>query len=68
MELGDRIAYSIKNKTVQYYIVDYNTFTRKQKDDCLRQLTLIINLGADFESQERHMKLNGYDCRLEDIY
>ena len=65
---GNRVAFDINSKTVQFVIWDFDTFTQKQQDDCLNQLALIISLGGNFAQIEKHMKLNGYDCELEDIY
>lgn len=65
---GNRVSFEINGKTVQFVVWDFDTFTEEERNDCLDQFTLAISLGGDFEQIERHMKLNGYDCSLEDIY
>ena len=65
---GNRVSFEKEGKTIQFVIWDLNTFNEPQKNECLDQLALIVSLGANFEKIEKHMKLNGYDCQLEDIY
>lgn len=65
---NNRVSFEKEGKTIQFVIWDFDTFTQQQKDDCLDQLAFIISIGGNFEQIELHMKNNGYECELEDIY
>jgi len=65
---------SFKNR---YFLVDFQERTIRfviwDLDECdvnaaKEQLATALNICPDFKSIEHHMKLNGYDCELEDIY
>lgn len=62
----DRVAIRIESgKTVQFAVWN---LTPDNHDDCIAQFKLAFSICGSFDRIERHMKINGYDATLEDIY
>lgn len=64
----NNVAIDINDKMVVFVVWDFESYDEKTKNDCLDQLATIMSLGGTFDDITRHMKLNGYDCDLADIY
>lgn len=52
-------------KTVQFVIWDLDN---PQHEDLKTQIAAAFSICSNFEEIETHLKNNGYDARLEDIY
>lgn len=61
----NRVSVSLDNKTVQFVIWDLE---QSQHEDVKSQICTAFAISPDFESIEKHLRINGYDASLEDIY
>ena len=62
---GNRVAVEFKGQTIQFVIWDLEPI---QYTDVENQLVLAFSICSNFDDIVSHMKINGYDCELEDIY
>lgn len=63
---GDRVAVDLNNgKTVQFVVWDLEEF---QHENLKTQLTTALNICSTFDQIERHLRINGFDASLEDIF
>ena len=64
---NDRISVELPSgKYVQF--MAWDGIDSSNEKDIKNQIKLAFNICEDFESIEKHMKLNGYDVELEDIF
>ena len=62
----NRVSISLnENTTVQLVVWDLE---KKQHDDLTNQLSLITSISSNIDDWVKHLKINGYDASLEDIY
>lgn len=61
----DRVSVEFNGKFIQFVIWDLE---EDQFETVKSQLNLAFSICPDFESIENHMRINGFDCHLEDIY
>lgn len=61
----NRVAVELNGKTAQFVIWDLDA---SKHEDVKDQIKTAFALCPDFESIEKHLKINGYDASLEDIY
>lgn len=52
-------------KTAQFVIWDLQ---ESQHEDLKKQIQTAFAICSNFEDIEKHLKINGYDATLEDIY
>jgi hypothetical protein len=62
---ANRAVVKINGKNVQFAIWDMDDSNRQK---VIQQLDFAICINGTFEDIEKQMRLNGYDCVLEDIY
>lgn len=63
---NDRVAVElIDGKTAQFVVWDLES---NQHEDLKSQLKTAFNICSDFDEIEKHLKINGFDASLEDIY
>jgi len=61
----DRVVVDFNNQTIQFVVWDLKESSR---EDLKMQLIAAFAFSSNFKEIEKHMKINGYDCELEDIY
>tara|TARA_R110000823_G_scaffold37040_1_gene100818 strand:- start:314 stop:532 length:219 start_codon:yes stop_codon:yes gene_type:complete len=62
----DRLAVELNDgKTAQFVAWDLK---KEQHKDLKRQTEIAFSIGSTFKDIEDHLKINGYDVELEDIY
>lgn len=63
---NDRVSVEMSNgKTAQFVVWDLEA---SQHSELETQINTAFSICSDFDSIERHLKLNGFDASLEDIY
>lgn len=63
---GNRIAIELPNaKTAQFVIWDLE---ENQHEDVMNNFMFAFQFNTEFDGIVTHMKSNGFDCELEDIY
>lgn len=63
---GDRVAVSLDSGTTAQFVVW--DLEQSQHKNLEAQINTALAICSDFGSIERHLKLNGFDASLEDIY
>ena len=61
----NRVSVDINNHTIQFVCWDLR---EDQHEEIESQLNTAFNLTSTFSGIEKHMKLNGFELELEDIY
>lgn len=61
----NRFCVILGEKHIQFVIWDIEP---EQVQAAKEQLATAFNLCTTFDEIERHMRINGFDCTLEDIY
>lgn len=62
----DRVAVSLESgKVAQFVVWDLE---EKQHEDLRTQLTTAFGICKSFDDIVKHLKINGFDADLEDIY
>lgn len=63
---NNRVAVELPTgKTAQFVVWDLK---EDQHEDLETQIHTAFAIGRDFKDIEKHLKINGYDAALEDIY
>ena len=60
----DRVAVEFNNQIIQFVCWDLK---KEQFNELKTQLKTAFTLSSNFTDIEIHMKLNGFECELEDI-
>jgi len=61
----NRAAVEFNGKTIQFAVWDLE---ETQHEDLRKQLSTAFAICDTFDEIEKHLKLNGFDASLEDIY
>lgn len=62
---GNRFAVHKGEQTIQFVVWDIKPEQAKLVE---QQLATAFNICRSLDDIENHMRINGYDCDLEDIY
>lgn len=61
------VSVEINDVTAVFVMWDWYDYDEEKRHFALQQLATILNLGGTFEQIERHMKMNGIDCKLKEL-
>lgn len=62
----NRVAVELESgKIAQFVIWDLE---KSQHEDLKNQLQTAFSICSNFDDIQKHLKINGYDAQLEDIY
>lgn len=61
---GNRASVVVDSKMIVFVIWDMD---ESNKQEAIQQLNTALNVCSGFDNIEKQMKLNGFDCELENI-
>ena len=63
---GNRVAVQINDKQIAQFVVW--DLQKSQHEDLINQITLAFSICDILLEVQKHLRINGYDATLEDLY